>query len=401
MAMLRSTLATCLWLSILSGCGSKHIPGSASGGTGQNPPENPASTVTAVSVNCSSSTVKTGGTSQCNASVQGTGSYNTAVTWSATTGAINAAGLFTAPSSAGSVTVTAVSQQNSSITASASILVQLQTPPSQHVVIVMEENQQYSTVVGNTVGWPNFNLLIANGALATNYYADTHPSIGNYFMLTTGQILTNVDPSTTVFNVDNIARRMLAANVSFKVYAEGITQGYTGGNTGLYVIRHDPFPMLSDVATNPQVAGEVLCPFTQFAIDLAAGSLPEYSFIVPNVEDDADIEDDRNAIAQRADTWLQSNVVVPVSGYNAFQSGGDGVLIVDFDESVASDTAHGGGQVAAVFWGPIVLRGYQQTSTTIYQHESMLRTIMELLQLNNPPGNAATAPSMSEFFVQP
>ena len=41
---------------------------------------------------------------------------------------------------------------------------------------------------------------------------------------------------------------MLSANVSFKVYAEGIKQGYIGGNTGLYVIRHNPFALLSDVA---------------------------------------------------------------------------------------------------------------------------------------------------------
>jgi len=30
----------------------------------------------------------------------------------------------------------------------------------------------------------------------------------------------------------------------------------------------------------------------------------------------------------------------------------------------------------------------------------MLRTVMEALGLQNPPGNAASAPSMAEFFVQ-
>jgi len=30
----------------------------------------------------------------------------------------------------------------------------------------------------------------------------------------------------------------------------------------------------------------------------------------------------------------------------------------------------------------------------------MLRTVMEALQLPNPPGAAATAPDMSEFFMQ-
>jgi acid phosphatase len=73
---------------------------------------------------------------------------------------------------------------------------------------------------------------------------------------------------------------------------------------------------------------------------------------------------------------------------------------VDFDESLESDTTHGGGHVVAAFWGPIVQAGYRQGSTTLYQHESMLRTVMEALELPNPPGNAATAPSMAEFFVQ-
>ena len=68
-------------------------------------------------------------------------------------------------------------------------------------------------------------------------------------------------------------------------------------------------------------------------------------------------------------------------------------------KSIDSDVAHGGGHVAPVFWGPIVKAGFTQTSSTVFQHESMLRTVMESLQLQNPPGAAANAPSMSEFFV--
>jgi phospholipase C len=261
--------------------------------------------------------------------------------------------------------------------------------------MVMEENQSYSTVVGNTTDWPNLNDLISHGALATNYYANSHPSIGNYFILTTGQLLTTDDSSTTVWNVDNIARRMLASGVTFRIYAEGITQGYVGGNTGLYLIRHNPFAMLSDVANNPQVASECIWPFTQFASDLAAGTLPEFSFIVPNIDDDA-----HDGTPQQADTWLHTNVLTPLSNYSAFASGGDGILIVDFDEAQDSDTTNGGGRVAAIFWGPTVKSGYTQASSTVYQHQSMLLTVMQALQLSNPPGAAAAAPPMSEFFVQ-
>lgn len=303
--------------------------------------------------------------------------------------------MLTAPTSAGTVTVTATSTQNSSVSGQAAVTVGDTVPSSHHVVLVMEENQSYDTVVGNTAVWPNLNQLMAQGALPTNYYANTHPSIGNYFMLTTGQILTNDDSSTQVWNVDNIARRMLAANVTFRVYAEGAPQGYLGGDTGLYMLRHNPFAMLSDIADNPAVANAVLWPFTQFAADAASGNLPAFSYIVPDIDDDA-----HTGTPQQADTWLETNVVSVLEGTPAFQQGGDGVLIVDFDEAQDSDTTNGGGHVAPVLWGPLVRAGYMEQSGTLYQHPGMLRTMMELLGLPKPMGAAASAPDMGEFFNQ-
>lgn len=355
----------------------------------------PANTVTSVEVTCNPSSLATGAMSQCNAAVQGTGSYSSTVTWSASAGTIDSSGLFTAPASAGTVTVTATSTQDTTKSGTTTVTVQLQIPQSTHVVLVMEENQSYATVVGQTSVWPNLNRLISAGALPTHYYANSHPSIGNYFMLTTGQLLTTDDNSTTVWNVDNLARRMLSAGVSFRIYAEGIPQGYLGGNTGLYVIRHNPFAMLSDIADSTAVANQTIWPFSQFAIDLANGALPEFSYILPDIDDDA-----HNGTPQQADAWLQTNLIGPLSSYFAFEPGGDGLLIVDFDEAAASDTAYGGGQVAPVLWGPNVKAGYMQTSATIYQHPSVLRMMMEALRLPNPPGAAATAPSMAEFFVQ-
>jgi acid phosphatase len=188
---------------------------------------------------------------------------------------------------------------------------------------------------------------------------------------------------------------MLAGNIPFKVYAEGITQGYLGGNTGLYLIRHNPFAMMSDIANSKQVANQVLWPFMQFGTDVTKNALPEFSFIVPDINDDA-----HTGTAQQADNWLQANVLAPLSANPAFQPGGDGILIVGFDEADTGDKAHGGGHIVAALWGPNVRPGYKQASSTVYQHESMLRTVMEALQLANPPGMAAVAPDMSEFFVQ-
>ena len=71
-----------------------------------------------------------------------------------------------------------------------------------------------------------------------------------------------------------------------------------------------------------------------------------------------------------------------------------------FHQAAGSKRALRAKQVAAVFGGPNVKAGYTQTSATVYQHQSMLRTVMEALRLSNPPGDAASAPSMAEFFLQ-
>src|SRR5881227_1659189 len=78
-----------------------------------------------------------------------------------------------------------------------------QVPASSHVFVVMEENHSYSSVIGNS-SMPYLNSLASKYGLATQYYANTHPSIGNYFMLTAGQIITNNDSLCSTLTQDNI-----------------------------------------------------------------------------------------------------------------------------------------------------------------------------------------------------
>jgi hypothetical protein len=53
-----------------------------------------------------------------------------------------------------------------------------------HIVVIALENHNYSSVIGN-LNAPYLNQLARQGALATNFYATGHPSIDNYFRLTT------------------------------------------------------------------------------------------------------------------------------------------------------------------------------------------------------------------------
>jgi uncharacterized repeat protein (TIGR03803 family) len=99
------------------------------GGGGQAGNTNPPSpTVKSVSVSCNPTSVQNGQTSQCSASVAGTGSYSTAVTWSTDLGAIDSSGKYTAPTSGtGTAKVTATSQQDTTKSGSATITVSSQT----------------------------------------------------------------------------------------------------------------------------------------------------------------------------------------------------------------------------------------------------------------------------------
>ncbi len=260
-------------------------------------------------------------------------------------------------------------------------------PLFNHVFIVVEENTDYASVIGSS-SMPYLNGLAQQYGLATQYYADTHPSIGNYFMMTVGKIVTNNDNYATVVTDDNVVRRLLAAHKTWKSYAEDLPSvGYTGGDVGNYARKHNVLALLSDVANDP-VQSNNLVPFTQFATDLANNALPNYSFIVPNLCNDA-----HDCSLSTADTWLQANID-PLIKSARFQQ--DGLLIILFDEA-GGDNAHGGGRIAWVSVSAKSKSGYQ--STTLYQHASTMRLSLAALGVTTLPNGAATAPDMNEFFT--
>jgi hypothetical protein len=49
-----------------------------------------------------------------------------------------------------------------------------------------------------------------------------------------------------------------------------------------------------------------------------------------------------------------------------------------------------------VLVGPHVKSGFR--SGVMYQHQSLLRTVLQLLSVNDMPGASAVANSMSDFF---
>jgi hypothetical protein len=277
-----------------------------------------------------------------------------------------------------------------------------QVPHSSHVFIVVEENTSYAGVIGKPA-MPYLNSLANTYGLATNYYANTHPSIGNYMMLVTGEEVTNQDQFGGIVDVDNIIRQLVSAGKTWKCYAEGLpAAGYTGGDVFPYLKRHNPFAYLSDVV-NSSGQQQNLVPFSQFAADLVGASLPDYSFIVPNAYDDAHscpagmagcTTAHKLAIA---DNWLKTNID-PLVNTAMFQA--DGLLVIVFDEAQTSDTTNGGGHVAAVVVSPKI-KSSAYRARDLYQHQNVLRLVAEGLGLTSFPGSSATASNMAQFFSTP
>jgi len=134
-------------------------------------------------------------------------------------------------------------------------------PSFGHVFVVVGENLDYSTTY-NSRNMPYLTSLANSYGLATNYYSSSHPSIGNYFNLTTGAILTDDDsqtPSSFPVSSNNIAYEVEQAGKTWKDYVENdpnIT-GCKGHHSGTYYVRHDPLEYMTDVNTH-EVTGRSL-----------------------------------------------------------------------------------------------------------------------------------------------
>jgi len=270
---------------------------------------------------------------------------------------------------------------------------------SNHVILIVMENQKYAAIIGNSHA-PYLNSLANQYGVASQFFADTHPSIGNYFMLTTGQVVTNDLDFAGSTDVNNLARVMGQVGMPWRAYLESVPRvGYTGDGPYPYAKTHNPFAYFSDIHVYPTQAQNMV-PFTQFATDLANDTLPPFSYIAP--DQTHNMHDcpgggrlcDNNTKVAGGDAWLQQQLE-PIINSPGFISHNT-LIVITWDESWDNDSQHGGGQVPVIVVGPKVKSGF--VSTQFYQHESVLALISKYLGLPNTLGNAATASPMDEFL---
>lgn len=254
-------------------------------------------------------------------------------------------------------------------------------PRPDHVVLVIEENKTFSTVIDSTLGKlaaPYINALANEGALFTNSYALTHPSQPNYLALFSGDTHGAGDACLKHLTGPNLASELRQNGFSFTTYSESMPAvGYERCHSpdDSYARRHNP-------AVNWQGYGlppEINLPFDSFPRDYA--QLPTVSIVVPNMSHDMHDGDFTLVQLLRGDRWLKQNLAAYVRWAQTHNS----LLILTWDE----DDKTANNRIVTLFVGAMVKPGRYPVHIT---HYNVLRTIEDMYGLPRLGHSASAAP---------
>jgi hypothetical protein len=241
-------------------------------------------------------------------------------------------------------------------------------PRLSRVAVIVLENRSYGQVIGSPNA-PYLNGLARRYALATRYYAITHPSLPNYIALTGGSTF---EISKDCANCDtpgpNVVGQMDRAGISWKAYFEDIeVNGRPGPLTHHYNPHYNPFVYYESVRSVARDRARVVS-FRALYRDLDGRALPRFAWIAPGVHHDG-----HNSTLLAADRFA-SDLVPKV----LHALGPHGVLYLTWDEGSSSDRRGiggrpGGGRVALIAAGRAARRHAQHGVPA--NHYSLLRTI--------------------------
>jgi phospholipase C len=267
-----------------------------------------------------------------------------------------------------------------------------------HVIWIWMENHGYRDIIGNAKQAPYINALAAGCGVATDYHATTHPSLPDYLAATSGlaqsdlPVLSYLDCNPSAV-CGTSAASVFGQGETWKSYAESMPSNCDKSNSGEYSVRHNPaayYKRLSGCASRD-------VPYRQLAADLAAGALPAFSFITPNLTDDM-----HDGTIAQGDTWLARHLPA-ILGSKEYRAGSTAVFITwdegsggypaqDCDDSSATDASC---HVPTIVISPSTPAGTR--SGAFFSHYSLLATTEQLLHLPRLR-SAATAATMTAAF---
>jgi hypothetical protein len=323
-------------------------------------------------------------------------------------------------------------------------------PRYDHIIVIVAENRGYQQIIGNANA-PKLNRLATAYGLSTEFFAEVHPSEGNYVAMLGGDtygihdddawyckagVVDRYCPSALVLKpyVDHTVRmrslmdQLAERQLSWKGYFESIPapgakavyfpdgQSPSAGLPNfLYASKHNGFINFQTVQDDPALARKIVG-FDTLIDDLASDRFPNYAHIAPNQCNDmhglgeANIPADcsyrrEQALIARGDAVI-GDLVDKIQVSPIWSGRGNVAIVVTWDEDDGEDkggTAPRGPQgccgfdrkSAANFGGghipTLVITNHGPRNlkdNTPYNHYSLLRTTEEAFGIDEYLGHA-------------
>src|SRR5215212_11743533 len=172
-------------------------------------------------------------------------------------------------------------------------------PNFDHIVVIIFENKEFGTVIGNP-DMPTFNQLANDYTLLTEFYAVTHPSLPNYIAMIGGDTFgIKSNCSNCFINAPSLPDLIEASGRTWKTYQEDMPEPCFLGDTDVYVQKHNPFVYFDPIRLNAERCRRSVVPLTDLPVDILSGSLPNFLFIKPNI-----CNDSHDCSLDVTDAWL-------------------------------------------------------------------------------------------------
>jgi len=242
----------------------------------------------------------------------------------------------------------------------------------------MFENHSYNQVMANSY----WQAIIKNSFALTNYHAVTHPSQPNYVAQLAGSYTGCTDDSPCNLSEKNLADLLEGHGVSWKSYQEEYVPGANGAcnmetSGNKYYRKHNPFMSFTDITGNLTRCQKIVNE-TVFQADVKAGTLPDFGYYTPNIDNDSH-DQDLNFSGSYFTNWLST-------WYTAYPNTWAKVLFMaTFDE----DNGVEGNHVVSFFRGPGVTPGQQADGQ--YTHYSITKFAEDNWNLGSLGKNDSTA----------
>src|SRR5205085_11728134 len=219
-----------------------------------------------------------------------------------------------------------------------------------HVVWIVFENKQYSQIIGSSNA-PYINSVADECGLATNFYAEGHPSLPNYIAMTSGStqgITDDSPPSSHPLSAASIFSQ--TGTGGWKSLEESMPTNCDLTDANPYAVRHNPAAYYTNVRAD--CGGQ----------DIRLGSTPDigsrFTFITPNLCNDM-----HDCSVSTGDNWL-SSFLPKILNSAQYQAGSTAVFIT-WDEDDFSSNQH----IATIVVSPSTAPG--TTGGATYNHYAM------------------------------